>query len=141
MKSKSLFASILTGLSMLVIVPMAAHANQNVPQELPSRQLGSPEPARINTLVVAGEQDGCTNPAYPRVSSLDVREGTVKLRYTVDQQGKAKDADIVRSSGSILVDNASLNALRKCSFPTQAQQEQQSAAPAYREVVYVWSRD
>lgn len=138
MKSKSLFASVLTGLSMLAIVPLAAHADQNVAQELPVRQLGAPEPARINTLVVSGEQDGCTNPAYPGVSTREERQGSVTMRYTVDAQGKATDANIVRSSGSSWVDNASLKALRKCSFP---QPEQQAAAPQWQEVVYVWSRD
>lgn len=138
MKSKSLFASILTGLSMLAIVPLAAHANQNVAQELPSRQLGAPEPARISNLAVATEQDGCTNPAYPGAGTRGEREGSVKLRYTVDAQGKARDANIVSSSGSSWVDNASLNALRQCSFP---QPSGKAGAPAWQQVVYVWSRD
>ena len=139
MKSKTLFASMFTTLSLLAIVPVAANAYQNDARELPAREPGAHQPARINTLVVASEQDGCANLAYPGMTVRDAPEGRVKLRYMVDAQGRARDANVVRSSGSSRIDNASLSALSKCIVPQPDRQA--AAAQTWHEVVYVWSRD
>ncbi len=138
MNKKSLLASVVAALSIQLLVPLSAHANMNAPQEFPTQQPDVAQPA-YPTLATSAPSQGCTEPAYPSTSVRHAQQGSVKMRFQVDPQGNVKDADVVRSSGHSALDNAAMDALRKCNF--DAQPGQAAAAPKWQEVKYVWTLD
>lgn len=139
MNKKSLLASVVAALSITMLAPLSAHANQNGPQEFPTQQPDLVQPAFPSTLAVSAPSQDCTEPAYPLLSARLSQQGSVKVRYQLDQQGNVKTADVVSSSGHSKLDNAAMDALRKCTFASQPGQA--AAAPTWQEVKYVWTLD
>jgi TonB family protein len=52
-------------------------------------------------------------PDYPEELREQGVQGTVTVRYTVDENGKVTDAGVARSSGSDVLDDAALRAIRR----------------------------
>src|SRR5690606_29310982 len=55
-------------------------------------------------------------PAYPPEAYRSREEGTVIVRAHVDELGNARDVEIVRRSGSRILDRAAMNEVRKWKF-------------------------
>ena len=55
-------------------------------------------------------------PLYPEIARREGREGRVLLRVLIDEQGKTKSIEINRSSGSLPLDNAATDALKRWRF-------------------------
>ena len=55
-------------------------------------------------------------PHYPRKARREELQGTVKVEVTVDENGKFVKADVVESSGSAILDDATLDAFKRCTF-------------------------
>ncbi|HEY8023134.1 MAG TPA: energy transducer TonB [Burkholderiaceae bacterium] len=55
-------------------------------------------------------------PTYPTKALRAKEQGTVKIRFDVDPEGKFISADITQSSGSADLDRAAVNALTRCVY-------------------------
>ncbi len=54
---------------------------------------------------------------YPPEARRRGEQGRVTLRFTVDRTGRVDDVDVVKSSGSLRLDNAALDLLRAAALP------------------------
>ena len=79
----------------------------------------------------------CAKPKYPAESLARMSQGTVRMTFTVTEQGKIEDGQVHTSSGDALLDAAALDALMKCSFRPGTRNGQAEAMPA--QVQYVWT--
>ena len=57
-----------------------------------------------------------THPVYPRIARKSGWEGTVLVRVTVETNGRASAAEVSRSSGHKVLDDAAVKAVRRWSF-------------------------
>lgn len=57
------------------------------------------------------------NRFYPVSARRRGIEGSVDVRLTIDRTGRASDVRVVRTSGAGILDRASVQAIRGCSFP------------------------
>lgn len=55
-------------------------------------------------------------PVYPATSRRLGEEGTVRLRVLVDERGRAKDVDVMNSSGFDRLDQAAIDAVQRWRF-------------------------
>jgi TonB family protein len=58
----------------------------------------------------------CEKPIYPSGSSISLEEGTVQLKFLVGMDGKIIRSAVEKSSGFVLLDEASKEGLSKCKF-------------------------
>lgn len=89
------------------------------PVQTASEAKTSPPPAPAHQPVrseASIDWTSCKRPAYPRPSLDRNEEGTVVLSFKVGADGVVQDGDVSSSSGSPWLDNAALQALRKCRF-------------------------
>ena len=78
-----------------------------------------PAPARHVVKRVAPVIDAshnCPTPQYPAVSLRYEEEGTVILRFLIGLDGRVKDSQIQKTSGSKRLDEAARQALSRCQF-------------------------
>jgi TonB family protein len=77
-------------------------------------------------------------PEYPREAVRYELQGITTLRFRLAPDGRVVDAQVARSSGWALLDEASIRTIQSCSFtPEQAAKARGAALP----VQYVWSLD
>jgi protein TonB len=90
-----------------------------VPRERPEREAPSPDPSPVSTdtgptppVPVAGNPP----PRYPESARRRGVEGTVLVRLVISGRGEVTGAEVIESSGSDLLDQAALGALRQWRF-------------------------
>jgi protein TonB len=81
--------------------------------------------------------NSCAKPQYPHADVQASHEGTVKLKFLVDQRGKVKDSKVMASSGFATLDEAARSALAQCSF--QPALKHGKAVQQWAAVKYVWT--
>ena len=81
--------------------------------------------------------DSCAKPQYPHADVQAAHEGTVKLRFLVDENGKVKDSKVMASSGFATLDEAARAALAQCSF--QPALKNGKAVQQWTKIDYVWT--
>lgn len=59
----------------------------------------------------------CPKPAYPEAALKERKEGTTRLRYTVNADGTVARSEVLQSSGSFLLDMTARGAIASCRFP------------------------
>ena len=79
----------------------------------------------------------CAKPEYPRADVQAGHQGTVKLGFLVDENGRVKDSKVMESSGFTTLDEAARSALAQCSF--QPALENGKAVQQWTKVQYVWT--
>ncbi|MCE5274189.1 MAG: energy transducer TonB [Syntrophaceae bacterium] len=57
------------------------------------------------------------NLSYPANARRRNLEGKLSIRFSVDEQGKVSDIEIISSSGIPLLDKASVKTIQSCVFP------------------------
>lgn len=78
----------------------------------------------------------CPRPEYPEPSLLANEEGKVLLRFLIDPKGQIIREQVARSSGHARLDQAALDALRRCKFiPFNAAD---GPAESVAVIEYVW---
>lgn len=82
------------------------------------RPAPAPAPAVQHTVVQPslGDASSSCRPEYPSVSRDLQEEGTVVVRFTVNENGSVSDPQIETSSGHSRLDRAMLNKLANCTF-------------------------
>jgi TonB family protein len=114
-------APMLAALVLIAGLPPAAAAAAAQPAPAPA-------PASART--------PCAGPDYPREARRYELEGIITLRYHLAPDGRVTDAQVARSSGWKLLDDASIRTIQACVFtPEQAARANGAALP----VQYVWS--
>jgi TonB family protein len=80
----------------------------------------------------------CARPDYPKSELRAERQGTVKLSFEIDVDGKVRDYKILSSTGFPALDEAAVSGLLKCQFVPQ---RDPNGVPvkAWFPVQYVWS--
>jgi protein TonB len=78
----------------------------------------------------------CAKPQYPRADVQASHEGTVKLGFLVDENGKVKDSKVIKSSGFATLDEAARSALAQCSF--QPAVKKGKPVQEWTKVQYAW---
>lgn len=78
----------------------------------------------------------CAKPQYPHADVQAGHEGTVKLGFLVDENGKVKDSKVTASSGFATLDEAARSALAQCSF--QPARKHGKVVQQWAKVDYVW---
>jgi TonB family protein len=76
-------------------------------------------------------------PHYPMESARRGSQGTVYLNFYIESDGRVSDGRIHRSSGDPLLDNAALDALKRCRFKPATSAGHPVAQ--WTQVQYVWS--
>ncbi|MCS0627836.1 energy transducer TonB [Telluria mixta] len=79
----------------------------------------------------------CAKPQYPHADVQAAHEGTVKLGFLVDENGKVKDSKVMASSGFTTLDEAARSALAQCSFRPALKNGK--AVREWAKVQYVWT--
>jgi len=74
-----------------------------------------PKPA-VRVAAVIDAAANCRKPEYPAASKRLEEEGTVLLRFMIDEQGRVVDSQVVSSSGFARLDEAARTALSQCKF-------------------------
>jgi protein TonB len=90
-----------------------------------------------NTRTARLDFDSCAKPKYPHADVQAAHEGTVKLGFLVDANGKVKDSKVMTSSGFTTLDEAARSALAQCSF--QPARKNGKAVRQWAKVQYVWT--
>jgi len=106
-----------------------AHTASTVQTEPPAKQEDSSIAlAMFNT---------CTKPKYPPADMRADHQGTVKIDYLVNEEGKAVDSRIVQSTGYPAMDEAARIAIQKCRFKPALLDGRPVAK--WTEVMYIWT--
>ena len=71
-------------------------------------------PVRVAPVIDAAHN--CAKPEYPAASARAEETGTVKLRFYIDEDGRAIKSEILKSSGHRRLDEAARAALSLCKF-------------------------
>ncbi len=61
-------------------------------------------------------------PVYPLVSRIKREEGSVEINLKVNQEGKAFDIFVAKSSGHLRLDQAALNAVKEATFSNESKE-------------------
>jgi TonB family protein len=93
----------------------------------------APQDTRIAKL----DFHSCARPEYPRDDVQAGHQGTVKLGFLVDENGRVKDSKVMESSGFASLDEAARSTLAQCSF--QPALENGKAVQQWTKVQYVWT--
>jgi len=150
MHSHSRAAAALLALSLIG----SASAQQSVSPETP--QLGNPAldqfykdhpdlrptmrpqaPQRSAAPREAGKP--CAGPAYPREARRLGQKGAVELRFMIDADGAVSQAEVQKSSGYPLLDEAGLAAIRLCKF--QPAVKDGRVIDSWHAATYKWALD
>jgi protein TonB len=78
-------------------------------------------------------------PMYPPASRRLAEEGTVQLRVHVDERGRARDVELLQSSGFDRLDAAAIAAVRRWQFSPAMQHSR--AVPAWTQVNVLFRLD
>jgi TonB family protein len=81
----------------------------------------------------------CPTPEYPPDSLTLREEGTVELRFLIDEDGNVAEAKIATSSGSSRLDNAARDVLSRCRFVPGTVNGKPE--PAWARLRYTWRLD
>lgn len=76
---------------------------------------------------------GCARPDYPVEAIMKGLSGTVKIRFFIAEDGSVPAAEVVKSTGSALLDDLGLKAIKGCQFPP--------APGSWQTVEYRWDND
>lgn len=79
----------------------------------------------------------CRKPEWPKESLRKEEQGMVILSFMVDSDGTVKTADVMMSSGHVLLDLAAQNAISRCTFVPGS--EDGKVLPMKTELQYIWS--
>ncbi len=79
----------------------------------------------------------CEMPRYPRSSLEKEEQGVVDLSFLISADGYVTDSKIVKSSGSVELDEAARIAIAKCRFKPNLKDG--VAVDAWSPVRYTWS--
>ncbi len=103
------------------------------------QEVGDPLPASARTPPAIAMRE-CGHPEYPELSIRFEQTGAARLRLTIAESREVIHAQIVRSSGYRMLDEAALKAVKTCRFPQSPGAASATAAPtrATKEVEYVW---
>jgi TonB family protein len=78
----------------------------------------------------------CNFPRWPRAALRKEQQGAVKLAFLIDEDGVVRDTKIRESSGHALLDEAAINAVKRCLFTPYA--EQGKLTPTWTNMEYRW---
>jgi D-alanyl-D-alanine endopeptidase (penicillin-binding protein 7) len=92
-----------------------------------------------NSSIAIAMFNTCTRPKFPPADLRANHQGTVKIDYLVNEEGKAVDSRILQSTGYPAMDEAARSALLKCRFKP-AHQDGRPVAK-WTEVLYIWKID
>ncbi|SHG53442.1 energy transducer TonB [Massilia sp. CF038] len=81
----------------------------------------------------------CAGPAYPREARRLGQKGSVQLKFMIDTDGSVSEAEVEKSSGHPLLDNAGLAAIRLCKF--QPALKDGRVIQSWHAVSYSWALD
>lgn len=79
----------------------------------------------------------CAKPLWPMESLRQQQTGTVTFIFLIAVDGRVADAAIKKSSGHALLDEATLDAVRKCKFVPGIKDGQRVAS--WMQMQYVWT--
>lgn len=79
----------------------------------------------------------CGKPDYPKNAARNEEEGTVEIKFLIDGEGKVKNSEITRSSGSRELDKAAVAHLTSCN-KFRAGTENGKAVESSTTVAYQW---
>jgi len=86
-----------------------------------------PKPAEL----AFSPQPSCFKPRYPRAARLYKLEGNVVLSFQVDAAGRPKNANVGRSTGWAILDQAAIEALSECVFDPDPEEAWQKRAYSF----------
>ncbi len=79
----------------------------------------------------------CVKPMYPAESLRKQETGTVRMQFDISAEGKVLDSKVVKSSGSIPLDEAAHNAIKLCRFVPAVQDGKPVRALMHMQ--YIWT--
>lgn len=79
-------------------------------------------------------------PVFPRKAMIDGMSGRVNLRFTITEEGRVRDAEVLQSSPDSLFDQASLNALRHWKFKPRMVDGKPVASEACQQLSFKFQR-
>jgi TonB family protein len=79
----------------------------------------------------------CPKPLWPRESVRLEQTGTVRFAFLILQDGQVGDTLVIKSSGHELLDQATLEAVKKCIFKPAIKGGKPE--PAWMQMSYVWT--
>lgn len=96
----------------VAVQPLPVQANAAAPET------EAPAPLRLDTVVAVREPMAAhaVQPSYPERALLRGIEGSVRLSYYVDEDGRVRDVRVEQSSPPSVFDSAAMTALRKWRF-------------------------
>jgi len=80
--------------------------------------------------------NSCAKPEYPKLSFANKAEGTVRMSFSIELSGHVGSSKIVQTSGHTELDDAAINALKKCSFTPGTKNGKPIVSSTF--VDYVW---
>lgn len=81
----------------------------------------------------------CAGPAYPREARRLGQKGAVELKFMVDSDGAVTKAEVEKSSGHPLLDEAGLAAIRLCKFDPAIKDGR--VIESWHSATYKWALD
>lgn len=81
----------------------------------------------------------CAKPLWPMEDLRHEHTGTVTFIFLIAIDGHVTDASVTKSSGHISLDEATIEAVKKCRF--QPGIKDGKAVPAWMQMQYVWRLD
>jgi len=78
----------------------------------------------------------CKQPAYPPEAKRQGVQGVSKIRFHINANGDAIGAEVLHSSGSRRLDQATIDALSRCKWAPALKDGQ--AVEGYRDIDYTW---
>jgi TonB family protein len=130
-------------LGAAALADAAAQDSGAVPAAAPAAASAAAPAAAPERLQMVGGRSAyphgtCAPQAWPREALRYEIEGMVQIGYRIGPEGHVSDANVVKSSGWALLDAASVQAARTCTFaPDQAAAAQGRVVP----VQFVWRLD
>jgi TonB family protein len=101
---------------------------------------GTPQPATTDasdTTRAVAIFESCAKPDWPQSDFAAGHQGTVTLSFLVNEEGKAVDSNIQKSSGYPGLDEAARVGISKCSFKPATQHGK--PVQAWMKMQYVWT--
>ncbi|MFP5306472.1 MAG: energy transducer TonB [Gammaproteobacteria bacterium] len=121
---------------------IVAIAPTPTPQQLAFAAVPTPRPTPTPEPVLEPaslDWSTCDPPRYPPASVRWNEEGTVVMSFDVDSRGRVIGGRVAETSGTARLDEAALNALRKCRFKPATRDGVAEASVAL--VRFVWKLD
>lgn len=108
--------------SLSILLPFLAFVTAN------AAEVKTPALVNFNT---------CVKPEWPKEALRKEEQGTVHMKFLIDEEGKVIDSFILSSSGSSLLDEAAVQGIQRCGF-TPATLDG-VAVRGWQKMQYVWS--